>query len=130
MCPGETKIIEQARRFLQTAVPWAAGALAIYAGFDSRPSVSYTIGAALLGIMWAALLALSWRTRRSLWSIVAVVALVMGNGILRDTLFPGQGFFRGIYGISIAAGTGTLLLAIFRRHVSRFCRLDSDAPND
>ena len=102
--------------------------LAVYLAITVRPPPSYTFGAVLLGVIWAIIVVVHWRTRSSVWSIVGIIVLVLGLAILRDAVFPGTGLLRGIYGGAVAIATGMLLLFCFRRQLSQFCRLDRDEP--
>src|SRR4029450_5438096 len=104
------------------------GAIAVGLGIALQPPLSFTAGAALLGVALIALPVLHWRTRSGLLNFVAILLLMVGIPMLRDFLFPGRGHLRILYGFAIAFGVGTLLLRIFRRSVSRFCRLDSELP--
>jgi len=125
----QSPILQKAQQTLNAGIYWflGCGAMAVYAGFMVQPSASYTAGAAMIGVVWAGLLIAFWRIRPN-WSIAATVFLVLGLVILRDRTFPGTGFLRGIYGGAVALAAGTLLLWLFRRPISRFCRLDrSDA---
>ena len=120
-------IVHQARTTLRTAIIWlvASVVVAIYAGISTQPSVAYTVGAAIVGVVWVFFLVIHWRTRRTLWSIFSIIIFVIGMSVLRDTVFPGGGFLRGIYALAVAVAVPMLLLRLLRGHVSRFCYLDS-----
>lgn len=121
--------LQKARQTLNAAIFWflGCGAIAAYAGFKVQPAASYTAGAAMIGVVWAILLIAFWRTRAT-WSIAATMFLVLGLTVLRDHTFPGPGFLRGIYGGAVALAAGMLFLWLFRRSISRFCRLDHNDP--
>jgi len=126
----QNPILRKAQQTLNTAIFWffGFGALAVYAGVTVQPPTSYTAGAAIIGVVWAVLLVVFWRTRPT-WSIAATMILVLALSFLRDFTFPGTGFLRGIYGGVVALAAGMLLLCIFRRPISRFCHLDRNDPN-
>ena len=131
--PVETSkdpIGDWARRTLDAAIYWIIGCVlfAVYEGITVRPPMSYTVGSALLGVPYAIIIMIQWRTRRSGWSIVGVLLYVLGTTTLRDAFFPGTGFLRGMYGHIVSIGTAMLLLYSFRGFVSHLCHLDRDPP--
>ena len=123
-------ILKKAQRTLDTAIFWffGCGSVAIYTGVSVHPSAAYTVGAAMMGVVWAVLLITFWRTRPA-WATIATVILVLGLSFVRDCTFPGAGILRGIYGGAVALAAGNLFLRIFRRTISRLCRLDRNAPS-
>ncbi|MHA3774493.1 hypothetical protein ACXR0O_23460 [Verrucomicrobiota bacterium sgz303538] len=127
----EDPLAQQARKTLKTAIFWIFGcaAIAVFAGVAVKPPISYTVGAALLGGIWAAFLVLLWRTKCSFWNAIALVVLAFGLSILRDSVFPGRGILRVIYGFAVAITAGMLLFRMFRRPVERFCGLIDDDPS-
>jgi hypothetical protein len=132
-CPVDASpspTVRKARSMLRTSITWVVVcvAVAVYAGVSIQPSVSYSVGASILGVAWACLLIIYWRTRSFIWSFFAIVVPLLGISILRDTVFPGRGFLRGIYGYAVVLSVGMLLLRIFRSQILRFCHLDRDEP--
>ena len=125
-----TPILDKAQQTLHMALFWFAGCLvvAIGAGIAVHPPVSYTVGAAVIGVVWSALLVAFWRLRPN-WSLIATVVLFLGLSLVRDFTFPGPGFLRGIYGGATAIATSMLLLRLFRRPIAKFCRLDRHKPD-
>jgi hypothetical protein len=106
------------------------GALAVFAGIAIHPPVFYTIGAAIVGIVWSVSAIVSWRTRSAIWNIIALNIPMLGAMILRTQVFPGPGFLRVFYGVAVAWTAGFLLLGMFRRRISRVWRFDRDGSGE
>jgi len=115
------------RKMIRIA-PWicsvAIGATALTCIWVRAP-LNYLLWSVGFGIVWFALLALTWRTRNGAVYMFTLLFVGFSHQILRKRLMYGE-FLGVIQGFLVSIAFLSVMLMLLRRWLYKFARLETD----
>ena len=115
---------KNARSIVHYAKIWLCVALAVAVVlFSIHPAPgAHLLVMAILGLLWGAFLALSWRVESLVLHFVLIV-FVSGSSTIAERLFFLKSQYQDIQGLMLAFASAGALFAVFPDRISEFSRL-------